>query len=78
MSSDACSRPEAGAPIQGIPKSNMSRHLHLNAAIAVASAIRNPWVTDALTGDPISDAAEEFTVDMPFGQTRVFRTEALK
>lgn len=34
-------------------------------------------VTDAFNGKLIADEAEEFSVDLPFGVTRVFRTEGL-
>ncbi len=33
-------------------------------------------ITDAITGEVIAEKTGEFTVEMPFGQTRVFRTEA--
>jgi hypothetical protein len=33
-------------------------------------------ITDATTGEVIAEKTGEFTVEMPFGQTRVFRTEA--
>jgi hypothetical protein len=33
-------------------------------------------VTDAITGELIAEKADEFTMEMPFGQTRIFRTEA--
>ena len=34
-------------------------------------------ITDATTGEVIAEKSGEFSVDIPFGQTRVFRTEAL-
>jgi hypothetical protein len=39
---------------------------------------RNPSkITDATTGEVIAEKSGEFSIDIPFGQTRVFRTEAL-
>lgn len=34
-------------------------------------------ITDATTGEVIAEKTGEFSIDIPFGQTRVFRTEAL-
>ena len=34
-------------------------------------------ITDAITGELIADRVEELTVELPFGVTRVFRTEGL-
>ena len=34
-------------------------------------------ITDATTGEVIAEKSGEFSIDIPFGQTRVFRTEAL-
>ena len=39
-------------------------------------AYQKSRVTDGFTGQLIADEAEEFTVDLPFGATRVFRTES--
>ena len=35
-------------------------------------------VTDALTGERVAEGVAEFVVDLPFGVTRVFRTEAVE
>ena len=34
-------------------------------------------VTDAFTGELVADAVTEFSIDLPFGVTRVFRTEGV-
>jgi hypothetical protein len=33
-------------------------------------------VSDAITGEVIADNVSEFSVEMTFGQTRIFRTES--
>ncbi len=38
--------------------------------------LKTSKVTDAITGELIAEKANEFTVEIPFGQTRIFRTEA--
>jgi hypothetical protein len=35
-------------------------------------------VTDATTGKTVEENAREFTIEMKFGETRIFQTEATR
>jgi hypothetical protein len=68
----------AGEPHDAVFASQQLITIHALSAGRKTLRPRYPSkVTDAFTGEVIAEKASEFSVEMPFGQTRVFLTEAL-
>ena len=74
----------AGAWRAAEPHDAVFANQHLVGIHAMAAGTKRlrPYhksrVTDAITGQIIADGVEEFSVELPFGVTRIFRTEEVR